>query len=530
MVVTTPTLEDLIRRTHRLVSLPAVALEVLRLTEGPAVDQQALKSAIEKDPALSVKLLKVVNSALFGLSSRVQGLQHAVTLLGAKPLKMLVLGFSLPEGLFAGTPAAHLSRYWRLALTKAVAAREISEQLFAVSGDDAFLAGLLQDIGMLVLMQQLGGPYFDMLESAEHQGDELSSLEMECFGFDHVHLSVQLLDRWEIPKSLVAAMAAPRSIASLRGMTGPQASIAQSLHVAHLLAELVAWRRLSVLPELLEAGDAYCGMTRDRLMPLVERLEATVLELAEILSLKLPEGACYTDLLAEAHARLAKESSEMITAGLRARIDDHPLPEEWLESARHLVPLTGAGQARIAVSRSDRQIDTTCRDKDATHGSRTAVDPLLLRRLAAMVTGCRTRRAPLSLLLIEAVQPRTANDLADTGETEASWDWPRDATAEMDHPDSAALRVGPSQYAVILPCCDRSSAVEVAHEIVRRIESSSHVPSQDSPQRPVVRIGLASVAVPPKNFPSSRLVESAERCLSAARSGLRSSVKSIEVY
>src|SRR5207244_3579816 len=81
---------------------------------------------LETDPALAARILRVVNSSLFGPSRHVTDLNQALTLLGIRPLKMLVLGFSLPKELFSGLQAQVLANYWRQTLVKAVAARELS--------------------------------------------------------------------------------------------------------------------------------------------------------------------------------------------------------------------------------------------------------------------------------------------------------------------------------------------------------------------------------------------------------------------
>ena len=126
----TTAISELVRRARSLYSLPAVAAEVLQLTSNPQVDTRALKECIEADPALTAKILRVVNSSLFGLSREVCDLNQALALLGTKPLKLLVLGFSLPDNLFAEVAREQLDWYWSTTLTRAVAAREISEQLF----------------------------------------------------------------------------------------------------------------------------------------------------------------------------------------------------------------------------------------------------------------------------------------------------------------------------------------------------------------------------------------------------------------
>ena len=105
------TLDRLAAHAEQLYSLPAVAMEVLQLTGNPQVDTRALKECIENDPALTGKILRVVNSSLFALSREISDLNQALALLGTKPLKLLVLGFSLPGGLYAGIEARTLARY-----------------------------------------------------------------------------------------------------------------------------------------------------------------------------------------------------------------------------------------------------------------------------------------------------------------------------------------------------------------------------------------------------------------------------------
>jgi len=162
--------QQFVERTGQLYSLPAVAAEVLRLTSEPQIDPRALRQCIESDPALAARLLRVVNSSLFGPTRPVTDLSQALTLLGIRPLKMLVLGFSLPKELFTGLEAEVLARYWRQTLVKAVAAREISERLWQVPGDEAFLAALVQDIGVLALVQQLGTAYERLLSRVQTSG------------------------------------------------------------------------------------------------------------------------------------------------------------------------------------------------------------------------------------------------------------------------------------------------------------------------------------------------------------------------
>jgi len=123
------------RRVTGLYRFPAVAMEAVQLTNDPEVDPEALSRCLEKDPVLTARVLRVVNSSLFGLRDAVQSLNQAIALLGLRPLKLLILGFSLPDALLAKVNKDQLPWYWSTSLTRAVAARQLSQALWNDAGN-----------------------------------------------------------------------------------------------------------------------------------------------------------------------------------------------------------------------------------------------------------------------------------------------------------------------------------------------------------------------------------------------------------
>src|SRR5947208_10841264 len=150
-------LVDRIRQCPNLPSLPAIALQVLQLAQREDVDISEIARAISKDPALSGKILKTVNSSFYGRAQAVSTISHALVILGLQSVKSLVLGFTLVKSLGGGRGKGfkHL-HYWRRSIYAATAARSAAAKLLLVQQEEAFLAALLQDIGMLVLDQVLG--------------------------------------------------------------------------------------------------------------------------------------------------------------------------------------------------------------------------------------------------------------------------------------------------------------------------------------------------------------------------------------
>src|SRR3954463_12622124 len=149
-----------IRNCPNLPSLPAIAVQVLDLAQRPDADIVEIARIISKDPALSSKILRTVNSSFYGRSQHVSTISHALVILGLQSVKTLVLGFSLVTNLTKNKAKGfkHV-HYWRRSIYAATAARTLAAKINLVQQEEAFLAALLNDIGMLVLDQVVGDAY-----------------------------------------------------------------------------------------------------------------------------------------------------------------------------------------------------------------------------------------------------------------------------------------------------------------------------------------------------------------------------------
>ncbi|RIK74805.1 MAG: hypothetical protein DCC67_16140 [Planctomycetota bacterium] len=539
------TIDLIIRRAESLYTLPAVAVEVLRLTESPKVDVRALKACIERDPALTVKILRVVNSSLFGLPREVSDLNQALALLGIKPLKLLALGFSLPESLFLAAARDQLDWFWRSALVRAVAAREISEHLFGKPGDDAFLAGLLQDLGVLVLLGQFGRPYAMLLNEAIASQADLNQLEQAAIGFPHQRLTAALLEHWNLPPGLVAAIAEERDSRRWARSRADHAHLVRVLHLAELLAQLVGQRRLSVLPDLLQTGEAYCLLDRSKLNDLIAALEPKVRQLADVLSLKASETEGYAEILIQAHQQMSAVA-ETVAAPLSrelARDEAAAIEAEGRPAPALARQLRASFEEFFALPPADSQSDgatATCAVAClAPHGEtpgpsaeRPALDerPSLAGRdnvavrLTLAVGQCRSSRTPLSvvLLAVESSAPLADAHLAALERSMHA------ALRQSEAITDVMAQAGGVRRLMILAGRDRLQAVGVARSLVERIRRLL-APLQQAKLLPecTVAAGVAWVDLPAKNFQPQRLVETAERCLAAAMTS--GGVKSLEV-
>lgn len=532
MIPSAHVVDQFVQRARGLYSLPAVAMRVLELTASPKVDVRALKECLENDPALTTRILRVVNSSLFGLSREVTDLNQALALLGIKPLKMLVLGFSLPKRLFAALEADVLSRYWRHTLTKAVVAREISQRYWHQPGDDAFIAGLLQEIGQLVLIQDLGEPYVRFVDRVHSSGGDLPALELETLGFDHAILSARLLHHWGFPEAIVRAIGAPHRAPHILSLPPHEQALPQILHLADLLARLLTSERAPPIDELLDVCRDYRRLTIDDLPTLLDDLDAKVAQLAEVLNLQLAEGVDYRSVLADAHTQLASVAGEVAV--------------EMLEPAAMASEMAALAQAAadLALSPAPRReelpsapvpLGAASATSAAAHASATLVlndtwsDPGLVGKLNAALHVCRQHRHPLSVLLAEVDNFDQWVLTRGMPGTLSLMDRLQQVLASELDPGSSCVHLGDSHFALVLVDYDRQASLDAARHIGRRVHELGQPLLEGATPVLSLSIGLASLNVPPKNFPASELISAARRCLSAAQLSGGNSVKSIEL-
>ena len=191
-------------KSPRLPSLPSIAIEVIDLVQHKDVRIKQIADTIQNDPALSTKILKTVNSSFYGQAHAVSTLSHALVVLGLNAVKSLALGFTLVHNLQNSDSEGfdHFA-FWRRSLYSAVAARQLAREAGMVQQEEAFLGGLLQDLGLLAMSQTLGPDYDALVTRASLEHHALSQLEREHLGTDHAEIGGALAEKWNLPTLLI---------------------------------------------------------------------------------------------------------------------------------------------------------------------------------------------------------------------------------------------------------------------------------------------------------------------------------------
>ncbi|MDP2827900.1 MAG: HDOD domain-containing protein [Sulfuricellaceae bacterium] len=199
-------MHEILNNLHQLPTIPAVVQELISNFENPDLDSQHLAKKIGQDQALAAKVLQVANSAFYGLPRQVGSIQEAVVVLGFSTVRSLVLSAGI-IGAFSSASSACVDRkqYWQRSLATATYARAVAKCLRQDS-EMAFSAGLLVDIGIMVLDVCDHERFAALWQGAQAGENGLIEAERAALGFDHAELGAEVARRWKFPPAIEEAI------------------------------------------------------------------------------------------------------------------------------------------------------------------------------------------------------------------------------------------------------------------------------------------------------------------------------------
>ncbi len=198
---------DMVARVDKLVALPEIYWLVRERLQDPQVEMHELGRLIQQDVDLTARLLKLVNSAAYGFPGRVDTVTRAITLVGLRELEYLVLAGVAFES-FARLPIDQINvpSFWRHSVFTALVARGLARVVGILHPERLFVAGLLHDLGRLVMCLEAPQVVREVMARRE-AGEDPNAVECELLGFDHARLGAALAQSWRFPVVLVDAIA-----------------------------------------------------------------------------------------------------------------------------------------------------------------------------------------------------------------------------------------------------------------------------------------------------------------------------------
>lgn len=199
----TMTPEELIGDNLKLVSLPAIVVKVNQLLNDPSSSATDIAHTVGQDPVLTARLLKLVNSPFYNFPSQVDTLSMAVTILGTRQLRDLVIASTVVTH-FKPSPEVKfdLETFWCHSITTGIAARTIALSLNIANSERLFIGGLLHDMGKMIMSLLLPREMESLNKVNDNTKLKIENPEEQIFGFTHSQLANELLASWHFPESL----------------------------------------------------------------------------------------------------------------------------------------------------------------------------------------------------------------------------------------------------------------------------------------------------------------------------------------
>ncbi len=229
--------------------IPNIATKIMSIPEDDKnISFKELEDLIKMDPGLTAKILKVANSALYARQREIKTLQMAITLLGFKNIKSLII-LMTASNLFAKQKhSAFYKEFWKHSVLTAFIAKEVAhKEMRTVSKDESFLAGLLHDIGKVALFHVQTEEYEKLLAKKEETGETSSFLEKEFFGASHKEVGASILHNWNFPAIYVDTAREH----GMENITSEHRSLILCVSIADTISDIISWEKIPDRKETL---------------------------------------------------------------------------------------------------------------------------------------------------------------------------------------------------------------------------------------------------------------------------------------
>jgi diguanylate cyclase (GGDEF)-like protein len=459
--------------------MPAVALQVISLSQDPNIGTAKVSKVITKDPALSVRILKVANSAWCGVRREVTTLSQAVNLIGLNGTMSLALNFSLVRKLQKkGGQAFNHQTYWRRSAIAATAAVLAFVGKGTADKDEVFLAGLLQDIGMLVLSEAIPA-YGKIVASSKNDHGILVEIEQRELNTNHAEVGAWFLTEWGLPSRLIEAVRASH------GQEGTEGILAKSVAVGGKIADIWINPNTAEATELAaNTAEALLDITSNEFEKILTKTAAELPRTTESLELSIGGDEDFINRL------LDQAREAIVEINLRA-----------LQEARNIAIKAHQDALTSAYNRS--YLDQVLEEK---------------------FENSRDAAQPMTLIFLDVDEFKSINDsYGHNGGDGVLISVVQTIRAAVRSNDIIA-RFGGDEFVVLLPNADEQAGARVAERIRSMVAQKLHNAGTGKWVHATVSVGFASM-LPGSDFSSGmELLEVADGRLYAAKTAGRNRV------
>lgn len=300
-------LEDKGLADIKLPSPPAIAVRILEAVKKEETSFDELAKIITADPALTSKILRVANSPIYAIPTKVDSIQRALTVIGCNALKNIALSFVIAKEMRSQSDDTFdFDYFWKRSVTAAVSGELISA-LIGVKSDDIFVTSLLQDIGIVIMYLSKHDEYIKVLEEKKSSSLSVVAAEKNVFGIDHQKVGMEVLSHWGIPASIY------EPVGCHHDGNGEAAGVEASAGILSLSDKLSSLyhgtRSTEKMQEINAVLNTRFGVEPSRIKDLVDRVAEHSVQIMSFFDIDPGNMQPFSLMLQEANEELGKVNS-----------------------------------------------------------------------------------------------------------------------------------------------------------------------------------------------------------------------------
>ena len=266
----------LVDKVQGLPTLPSMLNNINRMVLNPATSAKEVAQVISSDPALTSKVLRVVNSSFYGFPNRITTVSHAIVILGFNTIKSIVLSSTIFDVFRRGAKPGDFDRaeFWKHSIGCGAAAKVLGRRINYPMLEELFIAGLLHDVGKIVLDQYVPDKFGEVVNLVRTRDILISEAETEILGVTHADVGAWLFEKWNLSKGLTDTVRCHHNPA----LAGESQRFAEIIHVADVLVRALRFGNGGdqKIPAIQESAWRSLGLQESELDGLLSQTAAEI--------------------------------------------------------------------------------------------------------------------------------------------------------------------------------------------------------------------------------------------------------------
>lgn len=284
-------IEKILAKIDSVPTLPVIAAKLASVLQDKKSSAQQVAQIIKNDQALTAKVLKLVNSAYYGFSQKISTIQHATTILGFNMLSSIALGVSIFDVLKSSDSKDIIDpeQFWKHSLGVAVCSRLLAEKIKSKESDTVFVAGLIHDIGKIIIEQYLKEEFIQIIKILKSKKCSISESEKEILGVDHTYIGSVVANFWQLPTTLVDSIKFHHSYNSALNQRSASLNTTAIVHFADILVktQMFGFSGDKIIPNLIKEYWLVLNIKKEEVESIISKLPTELEKSLEIIDIIL---------------------------------------------------------------------------------------------------------------------------------------------------------------------------------------------------------------------------------------------------